>query len=66
VIIILQLKELRLKKNLDQKDVAEIVGITPQFYSYIEAGERRPSPEKAKKIAEILGFDWTLFYEERR
>jgi len=30
----------------------------------IETGERRLSVEIAKKIAEILGFDWTKFFEQ--
>lgn len=32
--------------------------------SKIELGERRPSVEVAKKIAAVLGFDWTRFYED--
>jgi putative transcriptional regulator len=32
----------------------------------IENGERIPSVGTAKKIAEILNFDWTLFFEEER
>lgn len=50
--------------GIKQKTVAAACGISPQMYNAIEAGTRRPSPEKAKKIAEVLGFDWTLFYEE--
>jgi transcriptional regulator with XRE-family HTH domain len=32
--------------------------------SKIELGERRPSVEVAKKIAAVLFFDWTLFFED--
>lgn len=58
------LKEKRLAMNMSQKRFAETCGMSQQHYAFIEAGTRRPSPEKAKKIAEVLGFDWTLFYEE--
>jgi len=37
--------------------------ITRQFYSMIENSERSPSVETAKKIAEVLNFDWTRFYD---
>jgi len=50
------LKELRLRKKMTQSQVAEGVGVTTQHYNYIENGERNPSPEIAKKIADILGF----------
>ncbi|MBO6382888.1 XRE family transcriptional regulator, partial [Enterococcus faecalis] len=32
-------------------------------YASIEQGRRRPSVESAMRIASILGFDWTLFFE---
>lgn len=53
-----------LRKGRSQAQVAEAAGITQQMYSAVELGERRPSPEIAKKIAAVLGFDWTLFYQD--
>lgn len=53
-----------IRGNKPQKKVAAAAGITQQMYSWIERGERNPSVEVAKKIASVLGFDWTLFYEE--
>ena len=47
-----------------QAQIAEAVGISQQMYSFIELGERRPSVEVAKKIAAVLGFNWTRFYED--
>ena len=58
------LKDKRVSNKMTQEEVALNVGVSRQGYSLIEAGTRRPSPEKANKIAEVLGFDWTLFYEE--
>lgn len=60
------LKDKRLKKNLTMRQVSEASNISESFYSMIENGERRPSVETAKKIAAVLGFDWTLFYPDEK
>lgn len=61
------LKEIRLEKGKTQEQVAsEVGGITRTAYTNIETGERRPSVEVAKRIAGVLGFDWTRFYEDSR
>ena len=57
---------IELRKDKSQLEVADAVGISQNFYSWIELGERTPSPKVAKKIGELLGFDWTRFYEEQR
>lgn len=58
------LKDKRCSKKLSQVDVANKVGITRVSYARIEIDERSPSVETAKKIANVLGFDWTRFYED--
>lgn len=58
------LKEARKKKGLTQNDVADAAGMNRAAYSNIEIGKRSPSVKLAKKIAEVLGFNWTKFYEE--
>ena len=58
------LKEARIDKRLTQDDVSEKADIAPSFYNMIENGNRRPSVEVAKRIAEILNFEWTRFYEK--
>jgi transcriptional regulator with XRE-family HTH domain len=57
------LRNKRLEKQLTQAQLAKMVGADATMISKIEVGERRPSVELAKKIAEALGFDWTRFYE---
>lgn len=49
--------------NLTQEAVAKQCGFTRAYYTMIERGMRIPKPPNAKKIANVLGFDWTLFYE---
>ena len=53
-----------LRGSLSQQEVADKCGISQNFYSWIELGERRPSVENAKKIAAVLNFDWTRFFED--
>ena len=50
------IKTLRLEKRLSQLETAKCAGITPQYYSLIERGKRRPSSDVAKKISNVLGF----------
>ena len=56
---------IREEKRLSQKDVSEKVGISPPSYNNIEHGipGKGPSVRTAKKIGEVLGFDWTRFYD---
>jgi len=46
------------------REVADFVLISESYYSMIESGQRDLSPGIAKKIAELLQFDWTKFYED--
>lgn len=54
----------REESKMTQEMVAQRAGILRPSYSNIENGERRPSVETAKKIAEVLGFEWTKFFED--
>ena len=58
------LKHIRIDADMTQIEVAERVGISQQMYWMIENGERRPSVETAKKIAAVLGFNWTEFFPD--
>ena len=61
----LNLKNKRKLCDKSQIEVAKEAGISQQYYSFIESGERGkklPVPT-AKKIASALGFDWKEFYE---
>lgn len=59
------LKELRTKSsNMTQKELAARVGISRTMITEIENGKANPSVEVAKRIAAVLGFDWTRFFED--
>lgn len=58
------LKELRVTRGFTMLQVATQSGISEAMYCQIENGKRRPSPEVAKRLGEILGFCWTRFYDD--
>ena len=57
------LLNIRKGENMTQQDIADRSGVTRQMISAIENGEAMPSVDTAKTIAEVLGFDWTRFFE---
>ena len=60
------LKQIREAKGYEQKDVADKINKTQAYYSFIESGDRNPSVESAQRIAEVLEFDWTLFFPSKK
>ncbi|HIU11930.1 MAG TPA: helix-turn-helix transcriptional regulator [Candidatus Onthocola stercorigallinarum] len=48
------LKEYRIKKNITQEKLAELLDITPRQVQRIESGESRPSLRTLKLLIEIL------------
>ncbi|MCQ2010583.1 helix-turn-helix domain-containing protein [Sporolactobacillus sp. STSJ-5] len=56
---------IRKQRNLTQSEVAERAEIARTTYAMIETGERNASVDNAKRIAESLGFDWTIFFENQ-
>lgn len=52
-------------KNMSQKEIAKQANIAYCYYNFIENGQRRPSPEVAKRIAGVLGFPdkWYMLLE---
>lgn len=60
----MNLREIRKKANLTQAALSELCGCGRTTICMIENGNLKPSVKLAKKIGNVLGFDWTLFYEE--
>lgn len=54
----------RREKGLTQEQVAEAAGIARSYYTRIENGDHKVPVETAKRIAQVLEMDWTLFYEQ--
>ena len=57
-------KQTREDKGFTQEELAAKIGITRQHIGLIENGVVAPSVEVAKKLAAVLGFEWTRFYDE--
>lgn len=53
------LRALRAARGLDGKTLAKRAGLSPQAYSAIEAGRRKPSLDSARRLAEALGVSLT-------
>lgn len=60
----MDLKKLRKEHKKTQKEIAEILGISQNGYSYIENGDRKLSVDNAKLLAEVYQIDWWKLYEE--
>ena len=60
------LKQIREEKKFTQEELAVKLGVTRQHIGLIENGVTTPSVEVAKKIAAVLDFDWTRFYEDEQ
>ena len=58
------LSTIRESKSMTQEAVAEKSGISRAYYTRIENGDYNIPVDTAKKIADALNFDWTMFYKE--
>ena len=56
------LRKMRIEKSMTEKEVASAAGIAQPFYHNIEMGTKNPSVDTAKRIAIVLGFNWTMFF----
>jgi transcriptional regulator with XRE-family HTH domain len=54
----------RLENGITLKQLAEQIELSESYMSLIESGARRPSVAVAKRIAAVLGFEWTRFFED--
>lgn len=56
------LKQLRIEKNMKQREVAKAVGISEMVLSLIESGQVLPTYEIAQKITATLGCNIASIY----
>ena len=61
----IKIKEIRTKKGLLQKQVAEAAGLHPANYNKMEKGEREPSVDALNRIAKLFNItvDQIINYE---
>lgn len=58
-----KLAEIRIDKNLLQRDIALCAGVSRAFYTQVENGIRVPSLEKGKAMADGLGISLDAFFD---
>lgn len=59
-----RLKIARIAADMNQKEAANLLGVSQVTLSRYENGERQLRVPVAKKLAEIYRVPWTYFYEE--
>lgn len=59
------IKELRLKRGMEQYKLAELVGVSPPMVSQIERGTKIPSMLLGAEIAKALGCEINDLYAEK-
>lgn len=58
-----KIKQARKQKGLKCKDLAEMLGISREYFSRIETGKKRPSLKLLKKICETLDLDYNQMFK---
>lgn len=53
------LRELRLQKLWSQRELARRAGVAEQTVVSIETGQRQPRLASIRKIADVLGVEWS-------
>ena len=59
----MNIRNIRMEKGMTQQELADLVGLDRTTITKIESGAT-PSIDTAKKIAAVLGFKWTRFFED--
>jgi HTH-type transcriptional repressor of puuD len=60
-----KLKQIRIKRNLRQREVAKQLGITREEISYIERGVRNISLTRLEDLLKIYGLSLSSFFEDK-
>ena len=61
------IRDLRMKRNVSQAKIPTECNISRQHYNFIQHKKRRPSPELAQRIAEVLGIpsEWPRLLQDK-
>ena len=54
-ILATRIRALRIESNKTQREIANIIGLTPKMISFYELGERVPPNDVLAKLADIFG-----------
>lgn len=56
------IEDRRIELKFTQDKMAGKLGISRQYYNQIENNKKTPSVDLAKRISELLGVEWTIFF----
>ncbi len=56
------IKSFRVQRGLSRRKAAQLTGISPAYWSYLERGEKNPSINLINRIASVLGVDVHLLF----
>ena len=60
----MRLKDIRQKRCLTMREVADMARISESGYCLIESGKRTPRPRTAKQLAKVLGVSISTIYKD--
>lgn len=52
------------ERKLSKNQAATILAVDRSYITHIVNGKKTPSPDMAKRIGLLLGFDWHIFYAD--
>lgn len=52
------------ERKLSKNQAATILAVDRSYITHILNGKKTPSPDMAKRIGLLLGFDWRIFYAD--
>ena len=61
----MNLKQIRISKNLKQYEVAKSIGVSTMLYSLIETNQCLPTPEVLKSLVKTLGCETADIYSPK-
>ena len=62
----MNLKDLRIKSNLSQAELAERAGISQGYLSSLERGEKQPTLPVLKRLASALGISVSALIDDNK
>lgn len=57
-----ELRNIRIMKNMNLKDIAEQMGVTTMFISEVERGKKQPNDELTRQLAKAYGIEERLVF----
>lgn len=61
-----QITKVRIDLDMKQKDMAEALGIAPNWLSLIECGRKEPSIDLLNKIAELYDSELNITFKKKK